>query len=386
MVVMPGLTMRKPATLAARRNPRIETFPTIEKQLKNLAVVLNNPPPFGVRVARPESVGDPSDALDFNPDALGAGLGGPPGPIGAPPRPGFRDPLNPRGPGGVGPGGAGPGPAGADVFLPEHCLIRFFDVTIEPGKTYEYRMKVCMANPNAGRPDRPPEGQELEARDWYVVPEKARLAPDLAFYGVDQKEIDARDPGNLPPGPRNVYPVRTWETVVQVHRWVDFLPVKNRGALPVGDWAIAERVVVGRGEPLPRPRVELSYWRTAQASFAMAAEPAKEGVPKPKGPPQVELPLAQDGDEPILVDFTRGDLTYLRTQLKTDEPAESPRLVQDRAISEVLLYTADGRLLAHNAPKDAADPERDARLKAVRDWIDQVKSMKIGRPLNPFGP
>ncbi|HVX14189.1 MAG TPA: hypothetical protein VHC22_23585 [Pirellulales bacterium] len=47
-------------------------------------------------------------------------------------------------------GGAG-GSAGPMV---EHRLFRFFDFTVEPNKTYRYRVKLVLVNPNAGVPPR----------------------------------------------------------------------------------------------------------------------------------------------------------------------------------------------------------------------------------------
>ncbi len=49
----------------------------------------------------------------------------------------------------------------------------------------------------------------------------------------------------------------------------------------------------------------------------------------------------------------------------------------------MLLYTAEGKLLAHNASKDAVDPERVKRLEDVRKWIEAVKQMKGGNGRQP---
>ena len=35
--------------------------------------------------------------------------------------------------------------------LPDYCLLRFPDFTVAPGQTYEYRVRVRMANPNYGK-------------------------------------------------------------------------------------------------------------------------------------------------------------------------------------------------------------------------------------------
>jgi hypothetical protein len=39
------------------------------------------------------------------------------------------------------------------VFIPDYCLLRVIDVTVQPGKVYQYRLRVRMANPNYGRKD-----------------------------------------------------------------------------------------------------------------------------------------------------------------------------------------------------------------------------------------
>src|SRR5207247_6478811 len=47
---------------------------------------------------------------------------------------------------------AAPGkPAG--VLFPDYCLIRFCDVTVEPGKTYEFQVQMRLANPNYQKPE-----------------------------------------------------------------------------------------------------------------------------------------------------------------------------------------------------------------------------------------
>ncbi len=69
-----------------------------------------------------------------------------------------------------------------------------FDFTVEPGKTYEYRMKVRMANPNFGRKDVASQGiaadPELTPKEWYVLPKKLVVPSDLYFYAVDQAKLD----------------------------------------------------------------------------------------------------------------------------------------------------------------------------------------------------
>ncbi len=69
--------------------------------------------------------------------------------------------------------------------VPDACLIRIFDDTIEEGRTYEYRLQVRMANPNYGRPDAAAgvdtKCKELAGGDWYVVPRRLTVPTDLHF-------------------------------------------------------------------------------------------------------------------------------------------------------------------------------------------------------------
>src|SRR5262249_27922819 len=69
------------------------------------------------------------------------------------------------------------------VQLPKHCLLRVLDVTVEPGNSYQYRLRVRMANPNQGR------GSSARAivSAWYECPEPVVVPPDVTFYAVDQK-------------------------------------------------------------------------------------------------------------------------------------------------------------------------------------------------------
>lgn len=53
------------------------------------------------------------------------------------------------------------GPGGANAPLVEHRLFRFFDFKAEPGKTYRYRVKLVLKNPNGGVPPRFLESHDL---------------------------------------------------------------------------------------------------------------------------------------------------------------------------------------------------------------------------------
>ncbi len=281
--------------------------------------------------------------------------------------------------------GAGFLQTGQAFTVPDYILIRLFDVTVEPGKIYEYRMQVRMGNPNRDRTDTASQAfahqPELPAKDWYVLPEKVKVPLDVNYYAVDQAKLDAAGPKEPkdPSQPKEVKapirPLKENQVALQIQKWVETLKTK-REEEPIGDWVIADRVIALRGEPISSQKVEVPYWRKTQDRFTLATDgPSRSGR---KGPPKVDLSFS-DGDEPILVDFTGGDVTYKR--------AGQPQPVTDKGVSmNVLLLMSDGTLVAHDSAKDAVDPKRVARLKDNRDWIQDVKETKGGKDAStPFG-
>lgn len=79
---------------------------------------------------------------------------------------------------------------------PEHCLIRICDITIEPGKTYEYRFQIRMVNPNYQHPnvvkkdlanDRELKSAWFEVKDESGEPIKVVVPPEAHFYASDYR-------------------------------------------------------------------------------------------------------------------------------------------------------------------------------------------------------
>src|SRR5262249_48684506 len=153
-------------------------------------------------------------------------------------------------------------------------------------KTYEYRLRVRMANPNFDRKDAAAQGyaheKDLTAKDWYVVPRKLAVPSDVNYYAVDQAKLDAQAPKEKEKDKEKdkepKMPVQSvnkdTQTVLQLHKWVESLHTKTRSDLAVGDWVIAERVAATRGEPIGKQRVEVPYWRMTMDKFTMASDQA----------------------------------------------------------------------------------------------------------------
>lgn len=84
-------------------------------------------------------------------------------------------------------GGGGYGGAGMASFSPpEHYLLRFFDFTVESGKTYVYRVRLRVANPNYGLPANMLEQPSLKDEkflfgEWTPITDAVRVPGDDAL-------------------------------------------------------------------------------------------------------------------------------------------------------------------------------------------------------------
>jgi len=251
----------------------------------------------------------------------------------------------------------------------DHCLMRFLDVSddekymLKPGKTYRYRFKIRMANPNYAvksmdRKDTYPDlakDKELVS-DWNYVDKDLTVPADTFFYAVD---INPR----LNPQPNHN------EAVFQFHRWVEEFRAKPPGGdlTSAGEWVVAPRVIVRRGE----------YLRTvAPAEVPVKLPNYHNAIVMSKVP----LPF---GDEtewvdrrtvyPVLVDFEGGKVSTHRVEPAKKEGAD-PRTVtvQDDVKQEVLILNPDGRVEAHSAAVDELDPARTKRYDDYRARIDNI--------------
>jgi hypothetical protein len=330
------------------------------------------------------------------PDMAGPVGGGPGGSIkpGLPPNARQNRPNRPVGIGGIPPAQVeAPGAGASGAVLPEHVLIRVVDVTIEPGKVYEYRLHVRMANPNYKRnadvlsPSYAVEpelaaGKERKDSDWFVVPTKVSVPPEFRYYAVDQKEID---PKNSYRGIHAKDPFyRDQQAAFQIQRWLELAEPSDGNYVPVGEWTVAERVLVNRGEYIGRTeKVEVPVWRTPSSKFVLAVPPGKQSL-RVSG---INVPFSVPNEEAVLVDFEGGPQQFDRKIRKDDRP-ETVKIRDDNVSTEVLVVGSDGRVTARNSAYDADDRERIERLNTWRSRIIELKNPGLvpGNPASPFGP
>jgi hypothetical protein len=256
-----------------------------------------------------------------------------------------------------------------------------------PGVVYRYRLRIKMANPNKELQKSvysPTYAKEpFLLSDWYEVPQYAFVPPENYFYAVDQKEIDGKD-----------YKGQNYDVAVfakdrivmmQLDKWVTHapLPTSPRTYVEIGEWLVAERVPVYRGDFLGRPqRVELPVYNSGTDSFVMMKE--KDRI-DPRHP-GVAIDFSQpDGTDLILVDFEGGEVRYELGATKTP-------VVDNKAAMEVLVLSPDGKLLSHDSVADKEDQDRKDRLAKYHTRIKDVKSGKASdKPSggdsssNPFG-
>jgi hypothetical protein len=263
-----------------------------------------------------------------------------------------------------------------------HCLVRVIDVTVKPGYIYQYRLQVRLANPNYKREsglasvDFAKE-PDLTSDQWFVLPDLFAVPPELAVYAVDQKKIDGVDDRGREKykGINAAVNPDKNAAVLQVHRWLENVPLPGGGeklTVNVGEWSVAERLIVERGEVIDRySRVEVPIWSDTRESWVImpAAEKNRRGTDVFFGDPVRPS---------VLADFEPGEHSH-------------PRVRREEASSEVLILSPDGRLLAHEAVSDGDSKDRKDRVDAWRKRIEDVRSGKANEgggntPNDPKGP
>ncbi len=308
------------------------------------------------------------------------GTGGPPGLGGSMSPPGT--PGVPGTPGTPGIPGMGMNDPSQPAELPEYCLVRLIDVTVEPGKTYEYRLQVRMANPNKDRRDvaSPAYSTDKELVSPWTDPEKVSIRvqvdPEMHFYAVDQAVYEEKENNNRRyRGPyQHMALMPNQQIWLQAHRWLETVRIRGNQTLLFGEWTMAERFPAWKGEYIgSTERVEVPVWQFARESFTIASDVnttgRKPGIPLYFGfDPEGNTPR-----EALLVDFTPSRIGYRRAVSHSeDEPAE-PKLVDDVSSPQALILRPDGRLMLLEGGRDYNDPERVERVKKIRQRIEDTK-------------
>jgi hypothetical protein len=239
--------------------------------------------------------------------------------------------------------------------LPPHdkALIRFVDVDVEPGKAYKYRFKLRLANPNYEQSTKVvinsefAKAREFETPDWAVT-ETISIPRDYFFYVANYAMIK-NQPKLVsiagPPGGNSRETLPHDKVAFQIHTFIDSFTDDELVKHQVSDWLVAERVLVGRGEPVGRKvEVEVIKWNKYKNMFEISYNSKtdkkleKAGLKKGIG---VDF---SPKNQIILLDFVGGKQRF------------------DDSATEVLLLMPDNSLIVRNSRNDMNDEGWDSKL------------------------
>lgn len=275
----------------------------------------------------------------------------------------------------------GTGPGGTGFALPpveiEHLLLRFVDVDVKPGYTYEYQIQLRMKNPNFGDKKGVSKAADAEKELLYspwaainaplTVPAESFLyAADVAAYRKRiEDEYNQKDQRDL----LKALQAKDNQAVVEVLTWTEEVRTEAAGKRePVGAWVLAD-LPVGRGEFIGRKQyVKLPLWSSEIRQYVLREVQdlvtGKTGGGKEQAKPRGWL--VDFSTKSVLVDFEGGKV---RTKTPTREVLED-------AATEMLVVRPDGKLVVMKS----ADDERNADRKKFADewdsWIKTVEARK----------
>lgn len=256
------------------------------------------------------------------------------------------------------------GPTAASDGSEEVWLMRFIDVSIEPGHQYRYRVALKTANPNYRRNVKElsipkyADDEELKSA-WFELPDPVIVPRDEYLYAASNDRPGRRVTDRLVQDPPDA-------TYLQMQRWADFVrPEKMDRVQPIGDWIVAD-LRCFRGQLISENiKLKLPLWSMPAATFLFRDPPRMVTGGLFGGKGRLDpvwgvdfTPLPQM----LVVDFEGGSGTY----------NVGRRQVIDQASVDVLLMTDDGKLIVKRSQADMADQERQKREEGWKRWLDQV--------------
>ena len=274
-------------------------------------------------------------------------------------------------------------------------LIRFLDVDVQPGMTYQYKIQLVFANPNyklekaVVHPDLAVRKVLLD-KDRFVWTKAITIPNEYRFYIFDQmspNQSSKSDQKLLTTRLRRMEsidykPLPKDRVAIQIHQWVGKTTDVTNLEYFIADWVVAERLFVGRGAKIGHREVEVEIpvWNDKKNDFEIG-----EGYVNPKTAPKITpfgvvkagVPvnfLRRRSPEdikdlaPVVVDFEgghggarqyRGDVYDTKTN----------------STLEVLLLGPDGKLTVLNS-RDDADSTKDTA--AGRRAAEAQRAMRNG--------
>lgn len=277
----------------------------------------------------------------------------------------------------------------ANAMKPYDALIRFVDPDVKPGKTYKYSIQVRIANPNFGKKT---EVAYAALADWKELPPAPpvetptiTIPEEYFIYAIDQRPDN---PGVK--GGSDERDAKADQVAVQIHRWVATTRDAEGVEIPVGDWAIAERLLLQRGDSVGRiVNIEMPVFNKHLPDYVIPRRETGPIVPKKIGFPFGKKADAEAKEDPnsgavgIPIDFTEtvppAVLVDFDGGKKSAQFPGETRSVKDESASNLLILRPDGRLIVRNTRVDS-DPdsqENAVRQNRVEEWKAKVRRFRV---------
>lgn len=278
---------------------------------------------------------------------------------------------------------------GSSDFIPEFGIIRFLDLELPEqvgGRTFEYRVRVVLTNPNFDRPDEVAVRESANVKELRGAwsPTVRVTFPQDSYVFADERirkrAGDATDFADLDKVP------------LQVHLWLGRITTEGGSGAEerVGNWWI-DRILASRGEFIgrvpsayaeksnrPKGSLETFEQRSGETSMIVwvPTTPTEPGNVSRMGIETLTKVRSHDlVTRFLLVDFEGGARVAFR-------PVVGTGFVREEVPAEILVLEPNGRMFARNVLADRDIEERKVRFTKWNQWFETVKE-KANRATKP---
>ncbi|VTT97190.1 Uncharacterized protein OS=Singulisphaera acidiphila (strain ATCC BAA-1392 / DSM 18658 / VKM B-2454 / MOB10) GN=Sinac_5121 PE=4 SV=1 [Gemmataceae bacterium] len=267
----------------------------------------------------------------------------------------------------------------------EQLLLRFIDVDVKPGYTYEYRVRLRMINPNHDRFKEVAIPQYAKVKEvfspWAQIADAITVPTESYLYAIDpaafRKKVEEEYGKERDLKER--LQAKDNQVVVEMASWLEQVRTDAGGNRePVGAWVVAD-MPVGRGEYVGRKQyIKLPLWSSKDNQYVLREVADRTII----GKKDINLPrgwLVDFTTKSVLVDFEGGKVV-------TKSPVTGKSVTEDVA-AEMLIVRPDGKLFVKNSLTDEVD---ENRRKIIGDWdkwisvVQQRRATPTTGAENPF--
>jgi len=259
----------------------------------------------------------------------------------------------------------------------DHLLLRFVDCDIQPGLSYEYRIRLRMVNPNYNYPQyvsNPADAKEqILFSPWVSLGPPATMPRESFLYSYDYTRYYTETAENFKKQSNalRMLQVKPNQAVVQQVKWLESIRMDGKQE-PIGGWVVGA-TPVGRGNYIGKKTyVKIPLWSSAQNEYVFRDHTGDSA--KGKELPKECWPV-DFSTQNVLVDFDGG---------KVAERTESGRsLPTEDVATEMLILGEDGQLQVRRSSADAGNGTRGKVEAEWRKWLKAVKDRPTTSPTGP---